>query len=65
MIDAIKERVTELLEKGEIKGFLGLAEQNGHYAPHLFQKGDDMSVMVLGRQGQGGRYQVSAQQVPD
>ena len=54
MIEAIKERVTELLEKEEIKGFLGLAEQNGHYAPHLFQKGDDLSTMVVGDRNQAG-----------
>lgn len=48
MIDAIKEKVQELLESGEIKGFLGLAEQNGHVAPHFFKKGDELDDMVLG-----------------
>lgn len=48
MIDAIKDKVTELLDSGEIKGFLGLAMQNGHIAPHLYQKGDDLFDMMLG-----------------
>jgi len=48
MIDAIKSKITALLESGEIKGFLGLAEQNGHVAPHLFQKGDSLDDMSLG-----------------
>ncbi len=48
MINAIKSRITELLESEEIKGFLGLAIQNGHVAPHLFQKGDSLDEMTLG-----------------
>lgn len=48
MIDSIKAKVTELLETGEIKGFLGLVRKNGHIAPHLFQKGDDLTAMSLG-----------------
>ncbi|MFW2367536.1 MAG: 4Fe-4S ferredoxin, partial [Desulforhopalus sp.] len=48
MIDAIKDKVNELLDSGEIKGFLGLAMQNGHVAPHFYQKGDDLGDMVLG-----------------
>ncbi len=48
MIEKIKEKVTELLESEEIKGFLGLAMQNGHVAPHLFQRGDALDTMVLG-----------------
>ncbi|NOR24786.1 MAG: 4Fe-4S ferredoxin [Desulforhopalus sp.] len=48
MIDAIKGKVKELLDSGDIKGFLGLAMQNGHVAPHFYQKGDDLEDMVLG-----------------
>ncbi len=54
MIDAIKNKVNELLEAGEIKGFLGLAKQNGHVAPHLFQKGDDLGIMSLGDNEKAG-----------
>ncbi|MEE4243156.1 MAG: hypothetical protein V2I36_16965 [Desulfopila sp.] len=48
MIDTIRKKVEELLGSGEIKAFLGLAMQNGHVAPHLFQQGEDLEKMVLG-----------------
>lgn len=48
MIESVKKNVEELLDSGEIKGFLGLVEKHGHVAPHLFQQGDDLSAMVLG-----------------
>ncbi|PIE65174.1 MAG: 4Fe-4S ferredoxin [Desulfobacterales bacterium] len=48
MIETIKKQVRKLLDSDEIKGFLGLAMQNGHVAPHLFQKGDALDDMVLG-----------------
>ena len=48
MIDVIRDKVKELLDSGEIKGFLGLVRKNGHLAPHLFQKGDDLGAMSLG-----------------
>lgn len=54
MIDAIKEKVKELLDTGEIKGFMGLAMQNGHIAPHLYQKGDALDDMVLGDKDKPG-----------
>jgi formate dehydrogenase (coenzyme F420) beta subunit len=54
MIDVIRKRVEELLESGEISGFLGLARQNGHIAPRLYQKGDDLSEMSLGDHLQPG-----------
>ena len=54
MIDAIRTKVTELLETGEIDGFLGLAVQHGHFAPHLYQRGDDLSEMVLGDRDRPG-----------
>lgn len=54
MIDTIRGKVAELLESGEIKGFMGLALQNGHVAPHLFQKGDDLQNMVLGDHKRAG-----------
>lgn len=54
MIDAIKEKVKELLESGEIKGFMGIAQKNGHYAPHLFQSVDELDMMVLGDRESAG-----------
>lgn len=48
MIDSIKDKVKTLLETGEIEGFLGLVLQNGHIAPHLFQKGEALDNMSLG-----------------
>ncbi len=61
MIDSIKNRVKKLLDSGEIKGFLGLAEKHGHVAPHLFQKGDDLDIMLLGDRRHPGdsRYPLS------
>lgn len=61
MIHSIKNRVRKLLDSGEIKGFLGLAEKNGHVAPHLFQKGDDLDIMALGDRKHPGdaRYPLS------
>ena len=48
MIDAIKARAKELLDSGEVKGFLALAEKNGHIAPHLFQQGEALDNLSLG-----------------
>ncbi len=48
MIETIRKKAEELLESGKIDGFLGLAEKHGHVGPHLFQKGEDLSAMVLG-----------------
>ncbi|WP_163340117.1 4Fe-4S binding protein [Desulfopila sp. IMCC35008] len=54
MIEAIKDKVKELLDSGEIKGFLGLAQKNGHVAPHLYQSVDELDIMVLGDQDKAG-----------
>jgi len=48
MIDTIRQRAKELLESGEIKGFLGLAEKYGHIAPHLFSDADELDMLCLG-----------------
>lgn len=48
MIETIRNRVKELLESGEIKGFLGLAAKYGHTAPHLFTNVDELETMALG-----------------
>ena len=42
MIDKVKEKVKELLDKKKIEGFLGLAKINGHTAPFLFKSTDEM-----------------------
>lgn len=54
MIDAIKEKVRTLLDAGEIEGFLGLIKRNGHIAPHLFRKGEDLEAMSLGDHNSAG-----------
>lgn len=54
MIEAIKDKVKELLDSGEIEGFLGLAQKNGHIAPHLYQSVDELDMMVLGDQDKAG-----------
>jgi len=48
MIEQVQSKVRELLEAGTIQGFLGLREQNGHIAPHLFQDPTDLEGMSLG-----------------
>src|SRR4030042_2000619 len=48
MSENVKNRVKELLSSGKIKGFLGLCSRNGHIAPHLFCKEDELDNLVLG-----------------
>jgi len=54
MIEAIKDKVKELLDSGEIKGFLGLALKNGHIAPHLFQTAEELDMLELGDKNKPG-----------
>ena len=48
MIDQVKQKINELLSEGSVKGVVALAHANGHVAPCLFQKGDDLGVLSLG-----------------
>ncbi len=48
MIDVVKQKIKELLEGGSAKGVVALAHANGHVAPRLFQKGDDLETLCLG-----------------
>lgn len=48
MIDDVSKRVKELLESGDIAGFLGLMNRHGHVCPHLFTSADELSDLVLG-----------------
>jgi formate dehydrogenase subunit beta len=48
MYYAIKERVTELLNNGEIKGFLAPKNENGHIKPHLFLTSDELDQLSIG-----------------
>lgn len=48
MYDAIKERVTELLSTGEVKGFLALKNENGHIKPHLYVSSDEIDQLSIG-----------------
>jgi len=54
MIETIRQKVQELLNSGEIDGFLGLATDHGHVAPHLFCRGDDLATLELGDRQQAG-----------
>lgn len=54
MIETIKDKVKELLESGEIKGFLGLARKNGHIAPHLYQDVAELDMLDLGDKSRPG-----------
>jgi len=48
MKQQVIDRVKELLEGGEIHGFLGLRECNGHVRPHLFTSPEELSELSLG-----------------
>jgi formate dehydrogenase subunit beta len=48
MYDAIKKRVTELFNNGEIKGFLAPKNENGHIKPHLFLSSHELDQLSIG-----------------
>lgn len=48
MIDQVKQKIKALLSDGSVKGVVALASANGHIAPCLFQKGDDLEILNLG-----------------
>jgi formate dehydrogenase subunit beta len=48
MIDQVKQKISELLSDGTVKGIVALARANGHVTPYLFKKDDDLSVLSLG-----------------
>lgn len=54
MIEDVKAKVKELLESSAIDGFVGLAERNGHVAPHLFRQPDELELLSLGDREQAG-----------
>ncbi len=54
MIDSVKQKVEALLKEKKIAGFLGLIEQNGHVAPHLYKQGEGFEGFSLGDQKTAG-----------
>lgn len=54
MIEIIKQQVAALLADKKISGFVGLIQQNGHVAPHLFKEGDDFTGFCLGDRDKAG-----------
>lgn len=48
MIDIVKQKINELLSDGSVKAVVALATANGHVAPCLFQKDDDLNTLCLG-----------------
>ena len=48
MIQDVKAHVGKLLSEKKIAGFMGLIEQSGHVAPHLFTSADDLDGFSLG-----------------
>ena len=54
MIEEVKKKVKELLESGEIKGFIGLIKRNGHVGPDLFTDANDLENLVIGDRGRPG-----------
>ncbi len=73
MIDIVKQKIKELLSNGSVKGVIALANANGHVAPCLFQKDDDLEILCLGDTKKPGdaRYPLNkvlvtiARQYPD
>lgn len=73
MIDSVKQRINGLLSDGSVKAVVALANANGHVAPCLFQKGDDLDQLSLGDTDMPGdaRYPLNkvlitiARQYPD
>ena len=63
MSEKVKERAGELLESGEIKGFLGLSNKYGHVGPHLFCDKEDLDSLVVGDRKRAGdtRYSLNRQ----
>ena len=48
MIEDVSKKVKELLESGQITGFLGLIHRHGHVCPHLFTSPDELTDLTLG-----------------
>jgi len=63
MSEKVKERAGELLESGEIKGFLALSNKYGHVGPHLFCDKEDLDSLVVGDRERPGdtRYSLNKQ----
>ncbi|MCF8039716.1 MAG: 4Fe-4S dicluster domain-containing protein [Desulfohalobiaceae bacterium] len=54
MIETVKEQVRKLLDSGQIQGFLGLLEKNGHISPHLFTDPEELDRLNLGERDKPG-----------
>lgn len=73
MIEQVKQKIGELLENNAVKGVVALKNANGHVAPALFQKGDDLTPLNIGEVTEPGdaRYPLNkvlvtiARQYPD
>ena len=73
MIDQVKQKIKDLLTDGAVEGVIALAHANGHVAPCLFQKDDDLEKLCLGDTDKAGdaRYPLNkvlirlARQYPD
>ena len=63
MIEDVRKKVKELLESGEVRGFLGLCQKNGHVGPHLFCDSNDLNNLVVGDRNHSGdsRYPLNKQ----
>ena len=48
MIDQVKQKINELIADESVKGVVALEHANGHVAPCLYQKGDDLDRLCLG-----------------
>jgi len=54
MIDIVKQKIKKLLVEGSVKAVIALAGLNGHVAPYLFQKEDELDLLCLGDQEKSG-----------
>ncbi|THB73240.1 MAG: 4Fe-4S ferredoxin [Desulfobacteraceae bacterium] len=48
MIEIVRQKAGELLNQGKIKGFIAPSRENGHVAPRLFTRVEELSTLNLG-----------------
>ena len=46
-LDLLREAIEQVLESGEVEGVLALRSDHGGSVPHLFHRGDDLSVLAV------------------
>lgn len=49
MINDIRKYCEDVLKSGNVIGILGIKEENGHFAPYLFTKADELSSLSISK----------------